>query len=107
MRHVALFHDLGKFLCKEVKDDGVARYFGHATVSAYYYMNYIYSLAKAVRAEFYNDDDLSLPKELYMFDALEIIYQHMCAHKTLGSKNIRNNKLNDEVLQVVLGEVDL
>ena len=109
MRDISLFHDLGKSLCKEVKDDGVARYFGHATVSAYYYMNYIYSLAKAVRAEFYNDDEIYLlPKELYMFDALEIIYQHMCAHKTLGSKNIRNNKLNDELVEKIykFAEID-
>ena len=109
MRDVSLFHDLGKSLCKEVKDGGVARYFGHATVSAYYYMNYIYSLAKAVRAEFYNDDEIYLlPKKLYMFDALEIIYQHMCAHNGLGSKNIRNNRLNDELVSKIykFAEID-
>lgn len=109
MKRVAIFHDLGKSICKEVKEDGIARYFSHANVSSYYFMNYIYSKAKAVRAEFYNDDEIYLlPKELYMFDALEIIYQHMCAHKTLGSKNIRNNKLNDELVEKIykFAEID-
>ena len=109
MKRVAIFHDLGKSLCKEVREDGIARYFNHATVSSYYFMNYIYSKAKAVTADFYNEDEIYLlPQELYMFDALEVIHQHMCAHKTLGSKNIRNNKLNDELVEKIyrFAEID-
>ena len=109
MQRVALFHDLGKSLCKEVKDDGVARYLGHATVSAYYYMNYIYSKTKAVGADFYNEDEVYiLPDCIYMFDALEMIYQHMNAHQGIGTKNIRNNNLNDELLKKIykFAEID-
>lgn len=109
MKRAAIFHDLGKSICKEVRADGIARYFSHATVSAYYFMNYIYSKAKAVRADFYNEDEVYLlPEELYMFDTLEVIYQHMNQHQGIGTKNIKNNNLNDKLLLKIsmFGNID-
>lgn len=109
MKRVAIFHDLGKSICKEVRADGIARYFGHASVSSYYFLNYIYCKTQAVQAEFYNEDEVSLiPEEIHMLDALEVIHQHMNFHQGIGDKNIRNNKLGSELLKKIhkFGEID-
>ena len=101
----AVFHDLGKAICKEFTDESKqtvmqsalkgkvldeedlanlkAHYVGHANVSAQIYMNYMYS------NEFFDSKH---------YQVLEAIHQHMNAHSGMGKKNIRANKLDDKLL---------
>lgn len=80
---VAMFHDLGKSF---TKDGG--RYLDHQNVSAMY----------ALKA-FSEIKDLGNYIDIYM--VLETIYQHMNGHKPLGSKNINNNNLDTETIDMI------
>lgn len=82
---VAVFHDLGKGVTKKKDDTGYATYFGHANVSASYYLNYLY----------FNRKGKLLDKDL---EDIEIVHQHMNQHQGLGKKNIRNNKLDESLM---------
>lgn len=104
----AMFHDLGKSICKEFTsfaqryiigsalighvinnnelEDLQAHYKNHANVSAQLYLNYMYS----------ND---KFTAENWMI--LKAITQHMNAHQGMGPKNIRKNKLDDELLNQI------
>lgn len=101
----AIFHDLGKAICKEFTDESkhkimesallgvvldkndlnelTAHYLGHANVSAVIYMNYMFS------NDAFGADN---------YQVLEAIYQHMNAHTGMGKKNINVNKLDDKLL---------
>lgn len=86
---VAIFHDLGKGITKQmITKDGVTKaiYRGHADVSANYFLNYIHWLPNAKI-----EDHL---------DTMEAIHQHMNYHQGIGDKNKRNNKLNDKTLDI-------
>lgn len=97
LRTVAIFHDLGKSVTKVLHEDGRATYRDHANVSANYYLNYIASTKKEYNKE-----------EVYL--VMEAIHQHMNAHAKggLGKKNIRNNKLQPELIDLItrFAEVD-
>lgn len=85
LKFISFFHDLGKAVTKKIGEDGRARYIGHANVSAYYCLSYCLQ-----------NKDVDLGEDGLM--AVEIIYQHMNGHQGMGVKNIRNNKLDDELL---------
>ncbi len=85
LRFISFFHDLGKAVTKKIYQDGRARYIGHANVSAYYCLSYCLL-----------NKDVDLGEEGLM--CCEIIFQHMNSHQGMGVKNIRNNKLDDELL---------
>lgn len=91
LKQIALFHDLGKGICKEKKEDGYCSYIRHADVGACYYLNYL-SLTK------YHGKDIPS----YELDKLEVIRQHMLFHNEIGKKNKENNKLNERIMR--LGE---
>ena len=80
-KHVALFHDLGKPICRKEDDTGYSTYMNHANVGAYYLLNYMYSLRL-----------LNISTTLTTEDA-EIVQQHMNAHGGIGERNIKNNNL--------------
>lgn len=80
-KHVALFHDLGKPICRKEDETGYCRYRNHDNVGAYYLLNYQYSLRLL-------NEETTLTTE----DA-EIIQQHMNAHSGIGERNIKNNNL--------------
>lgn len=85
---ISQFHDLGKSITKQmIEKDGVDRatYREHANVSANYYLNYLNFMRR----------DFSLESQM---DITETIHQHMNAHNGLGEKNIRNNKLDENVI---------
>lgn len=82
----ALFHDLGKGMTKNLGDDNFATYRNHANISSSYLLNYLYFDSEGVMSE----DDLAL---------VELVYQHMNFHNTMGSKNIKNNKLDKKLLE--------
>lgn len=84
MRPIALFHDLGKVVTKEIHDNGVATYRNHANVGAMYYLAY---LAQTDYVEYFGQPS---SKELHQ---LEVIYQHMNGHQGLGKKNVKRNKI--------------
>lgn len=88
MKIIAQFHDLGKGITKKIGNDGVARYFGHANVSASYYLNYAFYRNGGAIYEY--DEDVA-----------EAIFQHMNGHQGMGDKNIRNNKLDDNLLRII------
>lgn len=84
----SLFHDLGKSITKEmIEKDGLLRatYRGHEHLSSNYLLNYLYYSSKF---EKYND-------------LIEIIHQHMLGHKEMGTKNIRKNKLDEDLLNKI------
>jgi len=81
---ISYHHDLGKAVTKKIGSDGRARYIGHANVSAYYCLSYCLL-----------SGNVDLKAGLM---CCEIIYQHMVSHQGMGVKNIRNNKLDDELL---------
>ena len=108
MENVAFFHDLGKSLCKETFEDGISRYRNHANVSAYYYLNYIYS-ANIDSDRYYKQGVLESSEFANgIFDVAEIIYEHMLGHIGLGDKNIKNNKLSNELIEKIyaFAEID-
>lgn len=83
---IALLHDLGKGIAKQVDKTGYATYRGHASVSAHYYLNMV--ALSGGRTELTEKEQ----------DIAESIHQHMNMHNKLGKKNIRNNRLTDEVI---------
>ena len=87
LKEVALMHDLGKGFCKEVDETGYATYRGHENLSSHYFLNYL-ALTK------YKGKDI--PE--FELENAEVILRHMQAHQGLGVKNIRNNKLNNNVI---------
>lgn len=89
MKRIAFFHDLGKGICKVKKGDRSV-YRGHADVSAHYFLNYLY-FTKTPHLGFLRNSD---------FEDLEIIHQHMNMHNEMGEKNIRRNKLTENILDV-------
>lgn len=92
IRIIALFHDLGKAITKKtVETDGepFSTFRGHADVSANYFLNFIA----------YLDDGDYIYRESYR-DLMEIIRNHMHFHNGIGEKNIRNNRLNGDVLEI-------
>jgi len=89
---IALFHDLGKAITKKtVETDGepFSTFRGHADVSANYFLNFIA----------YLDDGDYIYRQSYR-DLMEIIRNHMHFHNGVGEKNIRNNRLNGDVLEI-------
>ena len=80
-KYVALFHDLGKPICRKENEVGYVTYTGHENVGAYYLLNYQYSLRLL-------NESTGLTTE----DA-EIVFQHTAAQQTLGEKTIKNNNL--------------
>lgn len=80
---VAAFHDLGKSF---TKDGG--RYLDHQNVSAMYALK---AFSEIKDLGNYIDKDM----------VLETIYQHMNGHKPLGSKNINNNNLDTETIDMI------
>ena len=98
MRPIALFHDLGKVVTKELHSNGVATYRNHANVSAMYYLAY---LAQTEYVEYFGEPSV---KELHQ---LEVIYQHMNGHQGLGRKNIKRNNLERIVKTIeIFNKVD-
>lgn len=88
MKRVSFWHDLGKGICQEVDETGYATYRGHANVSAHYYLNYL------ALTRYYNE---AIPNE--DLDIVEIISKHMDTHNGLGEKNIRNNRITDDMVE--------
>lgn len=87
---VALFHDLGKSVSKKmVEKNGTtkATYQGHANVSANYFLNFLEFTVE------YQPNQADL-------DIMEAIHQHMNSHQGFGDKNIRNNNLTPDVLDL-------
>lgn len=89
LKQIALFHDLGKGICKETKEDGYSSYFSHADVGAHYYLNYL-GLTKYF-GQTIPDHEL---------DKIEATRQHMLFHNEIGRKNKDNNRLNERVMSL-------
>lgn len=89
LKQIALFHDLGKGICKETKEDGYSSYFSHADVGAHYYLNYI-GLTKYFGR--------TIPD--HELDKIEATRQHMLFHNEIGRKNKDNNRLNERVMSL-------
>lgn len=89
LKQIALFHDLGKGICKETREDGYSSYFSHADVGAHYYLNYI-GLTKYLGR--------TIPD--HELDRIEATRQHMLFHDVIGEKNKMNNILNNRILQL-------
>lgn len=108
MEYVAFFHDLGKSLCKETFEDGISRYRNHANVSAYYYLNYIYMIYSDSIGELDYSALKLLSNDSKTLEIAEIIYQHMVAHQGIGDKNIKNNKLDEKLIEKIyeFAEID-
>ncbi|VEU83012.1 hypothetical protein [Acholeplasma hippikon] len=81
LQTTALLHDLGKTVCKNV-----GSYKGHDKLSSLYAMM------------FFNDVEKST---LNNFDIIEIINQHMQAHKGISEKVIQESKLNSYILNQI------
>lgn len=79
---VARFHDLGKFVTKELLDSGYARYKGHENVSAMYYL-----AANKI--------------DKRTMTVAEVIFQHMNAHQGMGHRNIKRNNLDEDILELI------
>lgn len=90
MKRVSFWHDLGKGICQEIDETGYASYQGHANVSAHYYLNYL-ALTRYSNEIIPNGD----------LDVVEIISKHMDTHNGLGEKNIRNNKITDNMIELL------
>lgn len=84
---VALFHDLGKPLCK-FKVGDYANFKGHENVSAYYYLNYML---------------MNNHKEDRNFDILYAIENHMIPHRPSGltGKMIFNKQLSENTVMLL------
>ena len=97
LKQIALFHDLGKGICKETKEDGYSSYFSHADVGAHYYLNYL-GLTKYLGR--------SIPD--HELDKVEATKQHMLFHNEIGRKNKDNNRLNERVMSlgIEFAEID-
>ena len=89
LKQIALFHDLGKGICKETREDGYSSYFSHADVGAHYYLNYI-GLTKYFGR--------TIPD--HELDKIEATRQHMLFHDEIGRKNKDNNRLNERVMSL-------
>lgn len=88
MIEIAKFHDLGKNICKEWKDENKeqAKFKSHENVSAMYYLANI---------------DLSKDDYKEKLQLMECIYQHIQAHQGFSDKVIQNNKLDKETLDLI------
>ena len=91
MKRIALFHDLGKGMAKEKDETGYATYRGHADIGAHYYLNYLAFTGASA-------DSREIPE--IGLDVMECIHQHMNFHNSLGNKNIKNNRLNEVVIEL-------
>lgn len=80
---IAKFHDVGKFFCKEMINDEYATFKQHENVSAMYYLSYIDEITEET------------------IENLEVIFQHMQAHKGISDKAIRRNKLTRRELDLI------
>lgn len=90
---IATFHDLGKGFCKEKTNAGFASYKQHENVSAYYFLNYMHSVAD------FSDE---------MFNILFQIKYHMFAHAQISSKTLKKYKISEEMYNNILefGKID-
>ena len=86
---VAKYHDLGKFITKEMITEDKAQFKAHEKVSAMYF----------IATNEINEENLEIA---------EIIYQHMNAHFGISEKVIRNNKLTSFLLEKIekFSEID-
>lgn len=88
LKEVALFHDLGKSFCRETDKTGYSTFRGHANLSSHYFLNYL-AFTK------YKDEEI--PE--FELENVEVIIRHMDLFGDgLGNKNIRNNKLNEKIV---------
>ena len=87
MRPIALFHDLGKVVTKEIHDNGVATYRNHANVGAMY--SYICL-----------QNNVLFSKEEKM-DILKTILFHMVAHNVISEKMRVKYKISDHQMNLL------
>lgn len=83
LKEVAKYHDLGKFITKEVIQNGIARYKNHEVVSAMYYLADL--------------EELTQEK----LDLAEVILYHMLAHGKISQKTINRYNLTNRQLELL------
>lgn len=98
MKQVALFHDLGKGICKHVDETGYGTFRGHSEVSAHYFFNYLHLTKYSNVHRIYKGMKYTEAKG--NLELLEVIRQHMNMHNEMGDKNIRNNRLTRRILEL-------
>lgn len=79
----AILHDLGKPLAKER-----GHYKGHDTISSIYAIRFF-------------DEVKNIPTHIKPADVVEIVVQHMLAHKNLPQKSLERNKISEELLNQI------
>ena len=79
----AILHDLGKPLAKEG-----GHYKGHDTISSIYAIRFF-------------DEVKNIPTHIKPADVVEIVVQHMLAHKNLPQKSLERNKISEELLNQI------
>lgn len=76
----SILHDLGKSLAKNG-----GHYKGHDTISSIYALRFF-------------DEIKDVPQHINPSDVIEIVVQHMLAHKNLPKTSIERNKIDDSLL---------
>ncbi len=76
----AILHDLGKSLAKNG-----GHYKGHDAISSIYALRFF-------------DEIKDIPQHINPSDAIEIVVQHMLAHKNLPKSSVERNKINETLL---------
>lgn len=91
LKNIALFHDLGKGLYKNLGLNGIANYRGHERFGAIMYLNFIMSYMKGTK---------DTPIKFNYTLALAINY-HMRPFSTMTTKWLKTNNINYELLNLL------